>query len=168
MDQMTESSPRESPGLEDYLEAIGYLSKENPEVGVTEISDELDVKKPSVTSAVKRLREKGLVEHETYGPVLLTKKGKRLADEVSRRHEILFKFFTGVLEIDEEIADEDACRIEHYVSEATLEKISTFVDFLLSCPRGKPIVIENFAYYVNHGKRSEDMRHGCDGFIEEE
>jgi len=163
-----ESSLRESPGLEDYLEAIGHLSRDNPEVGVTEISQELNVKKPSVTSAVKRLKQKNLVEHEAYGPVVLTKKGKILADEVSRRHEVLFQFFTNVLEIDEEIADEDACRIEHYVSEKTLEKISTFVDFLLSCPRGKPVVIENFAYYANHGKRSEEMRHGCDGFIEEE
>ncbi|MFP3953787.1 MAG: metal-dependent transcriptional regulator [Candidatus Acetothermia bacterium] len=159
---MSKVSVRESPGLEDYLEAIGNLSQEEREVSVTEISEELEVKKPSVTSAVKRLDKKGLVEHESYGPVILTERGQELADEVARRHEILFKFFTNVLEIDENVANADACQIEHYLSETTLEKLSKFVDFLLTCPRGKPIVIENFEYYFDHGERTEEMKDSCE------
>jgi len=155
---------KESPGLEDYLETIGQLSKSEAETRVTRISEELGVKKPSVTSAVKRLKEKGLVEHESYGPVVLTERGRRLAEEVARRHQILFQFFTEILGLDEELADRDACQVEHYLSEETLERTSKFVDFLLSCPRDKPVVIENFEHYFTHGERSEEMESRCGAF----
>ncbi len=157
---------QESASLEDYLKAIRNLSHSVTEVGITAISEKLDIKKPSVTSAVDRLKEKGFVEHESYGPVVLTERGRKLAREVAERHEVLFKFLTEILDVDRELADEDACRMEHYVSESTLEKISIFVDFLLSCPRDRAIVLENFRQYAHTGTRTEDMK-GCCGDLPE-
>lgn len=153
---------KETASLEDYLKVIFKLSDPDPQVQVTAISEEMNIKKPSVTSAVSRLKEKGFVEHKSYGPVILTKKGQQLAEEVKERHEVLFQFFTEILEVDKARAEEDACQIEHYVSERTLEKISKFVDFLISCPRDRAIVLENFKQYVSEGTRNEERR-GCCG-----
>ncbi len=154
---------KETAGLEDYLKVIFKLSDPDPQVRATAISEEMNIKRPSVTSAVSRLKEKGFVEHKRYGPVILTKKGQQLAEEVKERHEVLFRFFTEILNIDEARAKDDACQIEHYVSEKTLEKISKFVDFLISCPRDRAIVLENFKQYVSEGTRNEEMKGCCEG-----
>lgn len=153
---------KETASLEDYLKVILELSDPDSRVRVTAISEEMDIKKPSVTSAVSRLKEKGFVEHQSYGPVVLTKKGQQLAEEVKERYEVLFRFFTEILDIDEARAKEDACQVEHYVSERTLKKISKFVDFLISCPRDRAIVLKNFKQYVSDGTRNEEIK-GCCG-----
>jgi len=133
------------------------LSDKDPQVRVTAISEEMNIKKPSVTSAVSRLKKKGFVEHKSYGPVMLTKKGQQLAEKVKERHEVLFRFFTEILDIDEARAEEDACQMEHYVSDRTLKKLSRFVDFLISSPGDRAIVLENFKQYVSEGARNEEM-----------
>lgn len=153
---------KETASLEDYLKVILRLSDTDPQVQVTAISEEMNIKKPSVTSAVSRLKKKGFVEHKSYGPVMLTEKGQQLAEAVKERHEVLFRFFKEILEVDEAWAKDDACQIEHYVSKRTLEKISKFVDFLISCPRDRAIVLENFKQYVSEGTRNEEMKGCCE------
>jgi len=102
----------QTASMEDYLEAIANLSEEETGVRVTQISNRLGVKKPSVTAALHRLSEEGLVKHKRYGIVELTREGRMIAEGVRRRHEVLFRFLSEVLDIDGEIAQEDACRMD--------------------------------------------------------
>jgi len=147
--------------MEDYLEAIALLRGEGGVVRVKQISQALGVKKPSVTSALKKLSEEGLVEHERYGHVRLTAEGDEVAQDVIRRHETLRRFLTEILSIEPQIAGEDACKIEHAISATTLERLANFLEFVLNCPRGKPEWLKGFNYYLEHGERPEEHLARC-------
>ena len=92
---------QQTASMEDYLEAIALLSEGSKPVKVTEISSALGVKKPSVTSALTRLSESGLVTHERYGSVELTPEGERLARDVYWRHETLRHFLVDILNLSQ-------------------------------------------------------------------
>jgi DtxR family Mn-dependent transcriptional regulator len=108
--------------LEDYLEMVSFLADEG-EVRVTDIAARLGVSKPSVLTALKVLEERGLLEHERYRRVLLTKKGVSLAGEIRDRHYVLTAFLRDILEVNAETAEKDACKMEHLLSEETFKKI---------------------------------------------
>ncbi|MGD8401870.1 MAG: metal-dependent transcriptional regulator [Bacillota bacterium] len=116
-----------SPSLEDYLEAILHLKAENDIIRVTDLADKLHVAKSSVNQAVIKLMEKKLITHERYGPLELTELGIKRAQEVDERHRLLKCFFDQVLGVEEQVAEKDACNIEHYISAATLEKLVNFL-----------------------------------------
>lgn len=141
----------QTASMEDYLEAVAMLRSRGKAVRVKDISVALGVTMPSVTAALRRLSEEGLVIHEKYGRVKLTAVGEKTAKDVFRRHEVLRRFLSGVLEIDPEIAREDACRMEHSVSPTTLERLSKFIAFVDACPREDPPWLVNYRYYVRHG-----------------
>jgi len=111
---------------EDYLEMVSFLSDEG-EVRVTDIAKRLGFSKPSVSVALKILEEKELVEHKKYSTVSLTKKGVLLADFIRERHNILTEFLTKTLGVNEEIAEKDACKMEHVLSEETFQKLKALV-----------------------------------------
>jgi DtxR family Mn-dependent transcriptional regulator len=127
-----------SPSMEDYLEAIRTLSDEHGKVRVTHLSETLHVSKPSVTAAIARLSAEGLVSHERYGAVELTRRGQLVADDVWKRHEALWVFLTEILGLDEETAETDACRLEHYLSPETSKRLTRFVDLVLRSEQGRP------------------------------
>lgn len=141
----------QTASIEDYLEAIAWLSEERNVVRVSHISRALGVTMPSVTSALKRLVAGGLVEHERYGHVELTPEGERVARDVIRRHEALQRFLSEVLGVNPETAGEDACKLEHYLSPSSRDRLSKFVDFVLSKPRGQPSWLKNFNNYFEQG-----------------
>ncbi len=149
--------------MEDYLEAIAKLREEKTEVRVTQISTRLGVKKPSVTAALHKLSGDGLVRHQRYGDVELTGRGRTIAEEVMRRHEVLYRFLSEILGVDVEPAQEDACKLEHSLSPTSLERLAAFVEFVLTCPRGEPIWQRQFNYYVEHGERDQEMVARCLG-----
>jgi len=142
----------QSSSMEDYLEAIGQLSEADNIVRVTQLSRELGVSKPSVCAALNKLAKAGLVQHERYASIELTPEGRKVADDVIRRHEIMRRFLTEILGIDRERAEEDACRMEHVLSPASLERFSEFVEFLTSCPQSEPAWHKGFSYYLEHGE----------------
>jgi DtxR family Mn-dependent transcriptional regulator len=119
-EQLTES-------LENYLETIGMLVRKNKIARVKDISKELNVKSSSVNIALNVLADKGLIIHEKYGYVELTKEGKRIADDIQHKEDILFHFFADILGVDKDIALKDACRMEHTISDETLAKIIFFI-----------------------------------------
>jgi len=121
--------------MEDYLEVIYLLVKKNKLARAKDIATHLGVKKPSVTGALRVLSEKGLVRYTPYGFIDLTPEGEKQASKIFRRHEILKNFFLNVLQIKEENAEEDACKIEHAISDNTLERLVDFVHFIEECPR---------------------------------
>jgi len=156
---------QQTASMEDYLEAIAVLGEGEDGVRVTQLSEALGVKKSSVTSALKKLSREGLVEHEKYGQVVLTADGGRIARDVFRRHEALRLFLVEVLNVEPEIASEDACKMEHFVSPASLERLAKFVEFVLARPGGKVEWLRGFDHYFKHGKASREYaaRHSKEG-----
>ncbi|MDR1596886.1 MAG: metal-dependent transcriptional regulator [Treponema sp.] len=123
--------------LEDYLEMVSFLSDEG-EVRVTDIASRLGVSKPSVLTALKALEQQGLLEHERYRTVSLTQKGVLLSSEIRDRHNFLTTFLRDTVGVSAEIAEEDACKMEHILSEETLRKMKSLAKATYSgVPRTK-------------------------------
>jgi DtxR family transcriptional regulator, Mn-dependent transcriptional regulator len=110
--------------LEMYLETIGLLRETTKMARVTDIARELGVSKPSVHAALHELERRGLIEHEHYGEVFLSPEGKEASAAIRRRHELLTAFLREIVGVCAETAERDACRIEHYLSEETMERIA--------------------------------------------
>ena len=111
---------------ENYLETILVLSKNLPVVRSVDISNELGFKKSSVSIAMKNLREKGHITVTDAGYIYLTESGKQIADMIYERHELLSSWLVR-LGVPEEIATEDACRIEHVISKESFAAIKNHV-----------------------------------------
>ena len=156
----------QTASMEDYLEAIALLGESGEVVRVNQMSRALGVKMPSVTSALKKLSEQGLAEHERYGYVKLTPEGSKLAKEVIHRHQVLSRFLSEILGVDSEVADGDACKMEHALSSVSLERLAKFVEFIVLCPRGEPEWLKAFDYYVEHGRRPLEVMKRCLGDVE--
>ena len=107
---------------EDYLEAILMLRLQKGYSRSVDIAAMLGVTKPSVSIAMKRLRENGYITMERDGHITLTQAGLSIAENMYARHKVLTEFFVA-LGVSEEIAREDACKIEHDISEETFEVI---------------------------------------------
>ena len=142
--------------MEDYLETIANLGEGRKVVRVKQISEMLGVKMPSVTSALKKLSEQELVEHERYGHIKLTPEGDKVARDVIRRHKALTRFFAQALGIDHETAEEDACKIEHVISPLSMERLAKFVEFIGACPLGRTNFPSRYEYYLEHGELPQD------------
>ena len=143
-----------SSNMEDYLETIATLKKEIGVARVKDIGRLLNVKNPSVNAALNVLSDLGLVFHERYGYVDLTDKGEELAQNIKKRHDIMVRFLTTILKIDPKTAEEDACRMEHAMSDETFEKFTKFMEFVETCPKKeRPIWLQNFDFYIKTGKR---------------
>ena len=111
---------------ENYLETILVLSKKLPVVRSVDISNELGFKKSSVSIAMKNLREKGHITVTDAGYIYLTESGKQIAEMIYERHELLSSWLVR-LGVPEEIATEDACRIEHVISKESFAAIKNHV-----------------------------------------
>ena len=116
-----------SPSLEDYLEVILDLNDRNELVRVTDLAEKLSVAKSSVNQAVTKLTDLNLLRHEKYGPLELTQQGAEEAQKIRERHKILKHFFINVLGVEQRIAEEDACHIEHFISPVTMERLIVFL-----------------------------------------
>ncbi len=117
-----------SNSMEDYLESIYMLKKEKDKVRNKELAKKLNVRLSSATEAVQKLAEKKMVKYQKYGSIEITKKGEQKARNIYNRHKLLSKFFVEVLGIDKRIAEEDACKIEHLLSQSTINKITNFLE----------------------------------------
>jgi DtxR family Mn-dependent transcriptional regulator len=108
--------------LEDYLKTVGLLA-EMGKVRITDIAVRLAVSKPSVSIAIKLLKKQGFLEHERYGTVTLTERGKEKAVEIRGRYDFLVLFLQDVVGVNVETAKRDSCKMEHIVSEETLKQM---------------------------------------------
>jgi Mn-dependent DtxR family transcriptional regulator len=105
-----------------YLETIYVLSQESSRVRGIDIGDYMGFSRPSVSRALSVLRNNGFVEKDPEGNIKLTKSGEDVAKRIYERHTVLTKMLQN-LGVDEETATEDACRIEHYISDKSFEAI---------------------------------------------
>ena len=123
---------QQSYSMENYLEMIAMLNRETNVVRVTQLSSALGVRKSSVSAAITKLSNEGLVIHEKYGLIELTAEGEKIARDVLHRHEILEQFLIKILGVNPKIAWNDACEMEHHISPVTIHKLTMFVEFMLS------------------------------------
>ncbi len=107
---------------EDYLEAMLMLIEERGSVRSIDVAERLGVTKPSVSYATKRLRENGYMTMDNDGRIELTEKGLEIAHRMFTRHKMITELLIGI-GVDEQIAREDACRIEHDISNETFAAI---------------------------------------------
>ncbi len=105
-----------------YLETIRILSEKQDNVRSIDICNFMGFSKPSISRAVKNLREEDFIEVDVNGFITLTEKGDAVADKIYGRHKVLSEFLMSI-GVDAETADRDACRIEHVISDETMEAI---------------------------------------------
>jgi len=121
---------RVSLALESYLEAIADIQNEQGAVSPSVLAEKMGCKRSSVTSALQRLAENGLINYHTYRPVTLSPKGKEVIESLDKYHKTLANFFENILGLEEEFSQKEACRLEHQISPKTIERIAEYVDFL--------------------------------------
>jgi len=114
---------------EDYLEKILQISQKKDTVHAIDIAREMSFSKPSVSVAMNKLKEQGYIEINDKGEISLTKQGLVIAEKTLEKHIILTNMLI-YLGVDEETAKEDACRMEHDISDKTWEAIKKHVEFL--------------------------------------
>ena len=143
---------------EDYLEAIYHISVKKTAARAKDIADYLDVRASSVTGALRALGKIGLVNYAPYDLITLTEQGRTVAEEVVRRHEALKNFLVNVLGVEQQEADEAACRMEHTVSKNIVERLVKYAEYVEKCPKGGISWESGFGYYCKNGCTEEDCR----------
>lgn len=122
---MDNKESRESSQM--YLETIYILSQHSDMVRKIDVSKYMGFAKPSVTRGINLLEKQALVSVDDNGNILLTETGKQEAQKIYERHTVLTQMFTR-LGVDQEVAAEDACRVEHYISDETFNAIKKHME----------------------------------------
>lgn len=111
---------------EDYLESMLMMKEQHGYIRSVDVADHLGVTKPSVTYATKQLKQNGFITMDRDGLITLTESGMEIADRIYTRHKTLTEFFMRI-GVDEKTAREDACKVEHDLSEKTFAAICEHV-----------------------------------------
>lgn len=144
---------------EDYLEAIYQISKEKRAARAKDISEYLNVRASSVTGALRTLGGLGLINYAPYDLITLTSEGKIVAEEIVYSHDALKRFLIKVLGVENQEADDAACKMEHSVPKAILERFVKYSEYVEKCPKGGITWDSGFGYYCNHGCAQERCEH---------
>ena len=136
-----------SASQEDYLEAIFHVIAEKRVARSKDLVRRLDVNSSSVTQALRILSQKQLINYEPYGVVTLTEVGESRALDVIRRHEALHAFFVRILGVNEQTAEDAACKMEHAMPRVIVDRLAKFIDYTQRCPRGSAEWVEGFGYF---------------------
>ena len=130
--------------LEDYLETVYELVRDKKVARVRDIAAERGVRAASVSPAMKRLADLGLVEYAQREYIHLTPEGERQARRIYARHQLLTRFFEEVLALPADEARENACTMEHGLSDRAMDRLARFFEFFHACPQGSSKFIERF------------------------
>lgn len=134
-----------SSSLEDYIEVISEIIEKNGHAHTKDIADCLGVKMPSATKALQNLSEKKLIVYHPHSPVELTPEGAAIGAVIRRRHRSLKKFFTEILRLDDDHANNVACAIEHVIGEKTTSRLAFLAETISensSCDELRNIINE--------------------------
>lgn len=112
---------------ENYLETILLLKQKQGFVRSIDVAEQLGYSKPSISRAMGLLRENGYVEIEPSGNIIFTQKGKEKAEAIYERHRVITEYFIKSLGVDPEVAEADACRIDHVISQCLFDHIKQYV-----------------------------------------
>jgi len=120
--------------VQEYVEIIRDLQQTAPVARVKEIAMARNVTRSSVSTALNSLKELGLIQHDHYSYVALTERGQKLGLLLHQRHQLIFKFLRDILLLDDEIADKEACRLEHTMSPEALNALLVYVSKITGEP----------------------------------
>ncbi len=134
---MTEKAKNLSSGLEDYVEAIYIAHLNNKPLKGAELARQLNISRASVSEALAKLVAKNLIKYNSYEAISITKEGIEEAKKVYEKHHTLEQFFETVLGITKSEASENACKIEHIISQNVLNEMRSFTKF---CQNNKEIL----------------------------
>lgn len=133
-----------SSSLEDYLETIYQLVQDQGFARVKEIANARAVKAASVSVALRKLADLGLVRYERREYIALTERGEELGRRVFSRHQLLTRFFEEVLQMQREAAVEQACAMEHSLSNEGMDRLARFFEFMHACPSVPDDLLKTF------------------------
>jgi len=137
--------------IEEYLEIIYILQERYGYAQTGEIAKLMKIKAPSVSEMLIKLESEKLIHYEPYKGAILTEKGLKIAKELIKKHETISDFLITI-GVKKEIANIDACRLEHHISNDSMDKLIKFLEFIKSKPF-KPLWLEKFEEYLKTGKQ---------------
>ncbi len=146
-----------TPSLENYLRTIYDINQSKGIARVRDLAKQLKVKTPSVVSAIESLKNKNLVTQEKYGHIELTSKGKILAENLSRRKNTIVNFLVRILKIEENLAQKDACLLEHDFSPNTFRRMERMISFIERLEEKHPEIFEEFKKFIFDSNERVDM-----------
>jgi DtxR family Mn-dependent transcriptional regulator len=148
--------------LEDYLETIFEVIQDRKVARVRDIAQARQVKPGSVTPALKRLEDMGMIRYERREYITLTDDGVQVARRVHARHHVLVDFFTQILKMDPASAEKDACAMEHHLSDGAMDRLVSLFEFMQTCPDKMPTFLQEFhTQALSPGSRRGQVCHGC-------
>ena len=153
--------------LEDYLETIFELVRDKKLARVKDIAKARGVKAGSVSPAMRRLADLGLIEYVEREYIDLTPAGEVEARRIFAKHQLLTRFFSQILKMSKSSAEADACAIEHNLSDEGMDHIVRFFEFLQGCPEGNQLTVPGHSaqshqngYEKDRGKQAGDIPDG--------
>lgn len=120
--------------LQDYLEAIAQLQRQDRVARAKDIATRLGVTRGTVTSALHSLGDKGLINYQPYGHITLTPAGEAAAAEIIHRHRTLSDYFHLVLRMPRDQAEANACRAEHVLDDQVIAHMARLMEMMRACP----------------------------------
>lgn len=151
-----------TPALEDYLESVYELVRDRKVARVRDIARARNVKAGSVSPALKRLAELGLVRYEQRELIELTDLGEATARRIYARHQVLYSFLEEVLDLPKEVAETDACAMEHHLSDQAMDRLVRLFEYMRTCPNASPEFIERFHRCARVGLGHGDCAQACE------
>ncbi len=118
----------QSESMEMYLETVYILERDHGHAHVVDIAKRLSVSKPSVTKAMKQLKEKGMISKEAYGSITLTDKGLQRSEQIYKRHKLITLYLEHSLSLSFDEASLNACKMEHILSPNMLSAITSYIE----------------------------------------
>jgi len=154
----------DTPRIEEYLESIYKLQQEQHPVSTSRLALHLKLSAPSVSEMIKKLANKGLVNHTEKG-VCLTCSGNSIAKKVIRRHRLSERLLTDILGFKWDEVHEEACRLEHAISPEMENRIAESLGNPKTCPHGHPIPDKDGMYLKEYVKPLSELKAGEKGVI---
>ena len=143
--------------LEDYLEVILNIVSRHKVARSMEIADSLNVKRPTVTVALKALAEKGLINYEPRSFITLTKEGERIAKRVDRKHRVLHDIFVELFKLPEDESEKVACLMEHGMDTSVCKSLNA----LLNVVRKDKTLAKKLTVAIEHERQKIDCKKTC-------
>jgi Mn-dependent DtxR family transcriptional regulator len=136
--------------MEEYIETISSLEDREGRAQTGKIASEMNVRPSSATEMLQKLQEEGLLRYEIYSGATLTPAGKKMAQDLDKKHGVIADFLE-IIGVTKSVADADACQIEHHVSRESVEQLEKFVEFA-KCSLHDPKWMKNFRKYCETGE----------------
>jgi DtxR family Mn-dependent transcriptional regulator len=143
--------------IEEYVENIDILEKKDGTASTGALASRMGVKPPSVTEMLQKLEREGLIHYESYTGATLTGAGKKMAWELMKKHRVIADLLE-TFSIERELAEVDACQIEHHVSPETLKILEKFVEFTKNDPVSTESIIRFRSSFQQRRPEKQDNK----------